>query len=288
MINPKANPNKSSFSGYYEWLIANGRSKATARAYFLEVSRCIPIGEKPDDPCKLDSLAEHYINDKALSQATRSRRYQAILLFSRYSGFSLSIGRPLSEKSPTFSRKLQPPLPGNQLLSDKLPSSEAFDSVIAGTHNKGSKSVLSLTLAKKPRRRWRLTGLRNRAMTLLAVICKVKNSTLIELTIDSIVIDGRKAILTTSLNSMILPNIIRTAVLEYLVVRYERRFESSFLFTNSRGGPLSVRTAQYSVSRYLKDCGNSDSITTAGKAREKYEELVRGNITSGFLKKLGA
>lgn len=256
MINSHTNPDKSFLSGYYDWLIKTGRSKATARAYFLEVSRCIPIGKSLDDLHQLDSLAEHYINDKTISWATRTRRYQAILLFSSYSGFSLSIDRPLSVK--------------NQPLS------------------KGSKGELSLTLTKTSKRRWRLTGLRNRAMTLLAVICNVKNSTLIELTIDSIVIDGRKAILTTSFNSMLLPHIVRTAVLEYLVVRYERRFESSFLFTNSRGGPLSIRTVQYGVNKYLKDCGNSESIATSGKAREKYDELVRGNITSGFLRKLGA
>ena len=87
---------------------------------------------------------------------------------------------------------------------------------------------------------------------------------------------------------MLLPHIVRTAVLEYLVARHERRFESSFLFTNSRGGPLSIRTVQYGVNRYLKDCGNSERIATSGKAREKYDELVRGNITSGFLRKLGA
>lgn len=274
MVNPKVNSNKSPLSGYYEWLISNGRSKATARAYFLEVSRCIPIGEKLADSHQLDSLAENYINDETLSLATRNRRYQAILLFSRYLGCSFSIDRPLVQKS--------------QLSSNELPSSEDFDGVLQEVDSKGVEPVLSLTLTKVPKRRWRLTGLRNRAMTLLAIICKVKTSTLIELTMDSIVIDGRKAILVTSPDSMTLPHIVRTAVLEYLIVRHERRFTSSFLFTNSRGGPLSLRTVQYGVKRYLKDCGNSDNIASSGKAREKYDELVRGNVTSGFLKKLGA
>jgi integrase len=145
---------------------------------------------------------------------------------------------------------------------------------------------LSLALTKKQKRRWKLTGLRNRAMTLLAVVCRLKTSQLADLIISSIVIDGNKAVLSTELTSLVIPNLIRTAVLEYLMARHERQFGSEYLFVNSRGGPLSVRTVQYGIKRYLKDCGNPDGISSTSKARKKYDELMSVKLTAGLLRKL--
>ena len=277
MVNLKNSFDKSLLPGYYNWLISSGRSQSTAKAYFLEVSRCVALAGNPCSEGKVfHEIALSYVNNGSLSIGTRKRRYHALSLFCKFSGQSFSVKRPV-----------QPCDPSSPFYSPSLKGCIEATGLSSGT-SQVIEPVLSLSLTQNTRRRWRLTTLRNRAMTLLVVVCKIKNSEMIELTTDSISIDGKSAFIRKISGSIALPDVVRTAILEYLVARHGRKLDSPFLFINSRGGPLSIRTAQYGVKRYLKDCGNSDSVSSTGIAPKKYDELVANTMTKALLRKLTA
>ena len=260
-------------SGYEQWLVKDGKSTGTTRAYLLDLCRCFSsYGSKNNDSVKIyrsffDQLSEmsaFYIGDMNLSYSTRIRRYQALKLFFQYGGCEFLILRPKRGKR----------------------SIPVLRSLLESRKIKDNGDSLKLSLSVKNIQGLNLTSLRNRAMALVAIVCKVKLSILIQLKTGSISISGQNVFLACLSDSIALPAVVRNAVLEYLMEREKRRFDSSFLFVNMEGNSLPLRTAQHGISKYLKDCGNSGDMLSLPKARKNYVKQVIASVNKAFFKKL--
>ena len=256
---------------FEKWLQEKGYSSGTVSAYMGEISRFRDFALKEADinievalEIEISEVFRRFLGVGKLGQSAINRRYYAIASYIECSQYSCFVKRPILKRE----------------HGDKPSISE--NTVPMKTHLYGR---ISLRVPHRKNRTlvYSIPFLRNRAMAFLTVLCGVKGTDLCDLTLESLDVNGQKASLCLKDTVIPLSLPVRESILDYLQLRASRKCISPWLFVNSRGQKIALRTVQHGVNSFLSMCGNSPQVISALKKKSSLDFMISERYREKFM-----
>ena len=218
-----------------------GVAESTISAYLGEVLRCFSGADNE----AFEGAVEKYLS-KSLSYHTLKRRYQALKSFSEVMGLQLDIEVNLDGKS----RRAKPvnSVPKNIELKIEEKSS--------GLHEKV----------------WK----RDKLACLLSLCCGMTSGEIVSLDLSDLKIEGDEVFIEKGDKRIPLINIVRRALLDFLLLRDgEEAVGGAPLFLSRKKNRLSQRTLQSGIKRFLSRSGNAGHSCNGRTLKKVFHRALR-------------